>query len=68
MVERIVRWFNDNGRLQPDMYMLGKYIRTLCASMDIDRYVKVAQAEFAEKFSQVQILRPPEFFSQDEVS
>lgn len=68
MVDRIVRWFNTEGRLQPDMYMLAKYIRTLCASMDIDRYVQVAQAEFSTKFSQVQILSPPEFFSQDEVS
>lgn len=52
--------------MQPDMFMLGKYIRTLCASMDIDRYVRVAQREFRDKFSEVQILHCPESFSQDE--
>ena len=65
MVSGIVRWFHDNGRMQPDMFMLGKYVRTLCASFDIDRYVQVAQAEFKDKFQFVQILNPPEFFSQD---
>lgn len=65
MVSGIVRWFHANGRMQPDMFMLGKYVRTLCAYFDIDRYVQVAQAEFREKFSSVQILNPPEFFSQD---
>lgn len=65
MVSGIVRWFAANGRMQPDMFMLGKYVRTLCASFDIDRYVQVAQAEFKDKFQFVQILNPPEFFSQD---
>lgn len=68
MVSGIVRWFHKNGRMQPDMFMLGKYVRTMCASFDIDRYVRVAQAEFQDKFSSVQILNPPEFFSQEEVS
>lgn len=65
MVAGIVRWFHSNGRMQPDMFMLGKYVRTLCAAFDIDRYVQVAQGEFRMKFQDVQILSPPEFFSQD---
>lgn len=66
MVSTIVRWFHQEGRMQPDIFMLGKYIRTLCASMDIERYVRVAQREFRDKFSEVQILHCPESFSQDE--
>ena len=66
MVSGIVRWFHKNGRMQPDMFMLGKYVRTMCASFDIERYVRVAQGEFNDKFSSVQILNPPEFFSQEE--
>jgi hypothetical protein len=66
MVSTIIRYFHKNGKLQPDMYSLQKYIRTLCAQMDIDRYVRVAQHEYSDKFNTLEVMwKSPEFFSQD---
>ena len=67
MVDKIVRWFHEEGRMQPDLYQLQKYLRTVCAHMDIDRYSRVVQQEIADKMSVVSMMYvAPESFAQDD--
>ena len=66
IIDIIIRYFHKVNRLQPDLYMLKKYVNTICAKMDIDRYVRTTQEEFKEKFCSSMVMwKSPEFFSQD---
>ena len=65
IIDILIRYFHKVGKLQPDLYMLRKYVNTICAKQDIDRYVRTTQEEFKEKFCSSMVLWKQGFFSQD---
>lgn len=49
LVVGIIKYFHRKHKMQPDPFMLQKYVRTLCASHDIERYARTVWADYTSR-------------------
>lgn len=61
LVSGIVKYFHAKNKLQPDPYMIQKYVRTICASHNIERYARCVWDDYSGRPHGLQL-----FFSQDD--